>query len=156
MNYLILMILVTSTAITGDCLAYYIGNKFGYRFVERFGKYVNIKISQVKSLEGFLIRWGLIAVFLTRWLLTPLGIPVSLLSGITKFPFKRFILIAGLGELLWANIFIGLGFYFGPSWRNLLDYTDQLPQILLLTLLGIGMVYWGVHSFRQNRGNSRS
>ncbi len=64
-------------------------------------------------------RWGGCAVFVTRFILTPLGWPVNLLAGRAGYRFARFLAIDMAGELLWIAWCFGLGYGFAGSWEAL-------------------------------------
>ena len=72
----------------------------------------------------------------TRWLLTPLGVPVNLLAGATRFPMPTFLAFDLAGETLWGAIYLGLGYEFGANWTVALQGIESVPIGLVLLLLG--------------------
>ncbi len=129
-DYLTLLIIVTVAAITGDVLGYMVGRKYGPRF-----------FSKNKSNYSFLKKWGAWCIFITRVLLTPLGVPINLVAGSQKYPFIKFFWIALLGEFLWAFIYITIGHYFGASWVTIYAYLNGTPQIAALIAVGAVLLY---------------
>jgi membrane-associated protein len=75
-----------------------------------------------------LMRWETPAVFMTRWLLLPLTIAVSLLSGLNALSYRRFLAAGALGNLLFVLIFVGVGYRFTYSWRNMLHWPAELRE----------------------------
>jgi membrane protein DedA with SNARE-associated domain len=69
-------------------------------------------------------------IFLTRWLLSPLGPWVNLGSGIARYPWHRFLLWDILGEFFGVALYISLGQIFS-------DRVMALDSLL-------GDVTWGV------------
>ena len=70
-------------------------------------------------------RWGGGAVWLSRWLVTAAGPPVSIFAGADAYPFRLFVLFALAGEALWSAGYVGLGWLFGDNWDALLDLVDN-------------------------------
>jgi membrane-associated protein len=68
-----------------------------------------------KAEETFRER-GAMAIFLTRFLLTPLALPINLIAGAEKYPFRKFILFSTLGEAIWVALYGGAGYLAGASW----------------------------------------
>ena len=69
-------------------------------------------------------------IFLTRWLLSPLGPWVNLASGIARYPWGRFLLWDVLGEFFGVALYISLGQIFS-------DRVLALDSVL-------GDVTWGI------------
>ncbi len=141
LHIFILLPLIAFTAIIGDLFGYYLGRRFGYLIINRFTRKVGLTESRLQYVKGFLNKWGMWFVFLTRWLITPIGIPVNFMAGILKYQFKRFFLIVVLGEFIWAGMYIYLGYLFGANWQVLLDYIDTAPLLLVLLFSGIGITF---------------
>jgi membrane-associated protein len=137
--------LVIITALTGDTIIYLLGKKFGYVLSSKIG----ISVNKFKKVESFLDKWGIWCVFITRWLLTPLSLPVNLVAGTSRYSFRKFIISAAFGEALWAIAYIYLGFIFGANWQSLLDYISDAPLLILFVVLGITTLILGLRSFHQ-------
>lgn len=96
-------------------------------------------------------RRGAWAVLLTRFLLTPLALPVNLLAGSTGFPLIKFLLPVLVGEMLWVGVFGGLGFVFADQWESVSAWAeDSLGMLLGGALVGAGL--WGLWRFRSGVG----
>ena len=64
-------------------------------------------------------RWGKLTILSSRFLVTPLSLPVNVIASGTRYPFASFVLICALGEVLWVTLFGGLGYLFAESWREI-------------------------------------
>jgi membrane protein DedA with SNARE-associated domain len=151
LNIFLLIPIVALTAIIGDYFGYYLGKKFGYLVVNKYTKKLGLTQIKLNSVDGFLKKWGIWCVFLTRWLLTPLGIPVNIMAGISKYSLKKFLSVVVIGELIWATIFLYLGYLFGANWVTLLDYIDEAPLLLALAAVGAASIYFGFKIWRSKR-----
>ena len=76
----------------------------GTKLSRVFGKGVDFKAVEAKARA-----WGGPGIFLTRWLLTPLGPWINLASGTAAYPWHRFLLWDALGETTGAAIYISIG-----------------------------------------------
>lgn len=112
------------TSIVGDLCGYWIGKRFGYKFKLR-----EIKINSL-------------SVFLSRWLLLPLGVPINLISGLTNFSFSKFATMVVIGETLWATIYVYLGYLFGANWQSIANLIGNAPIILTLAIIGVGILFY--------------
>ena len=56
--------------------------------------------------------WGGPGIFITRWLLIPLGPWINLASGTAGYPWHRFLVWDILGEITGAAVYISLGWFF--------------------------------------------
>jgi membrane-associated protein len=101
-------------SILGDQAGYAIGRWGGpvvvAKLIGLFGKHANLEAMEAKAKA-----WGGPGIFLTRWLLSPLGPWINLASGTAGYPWHRFLFWDVLGELTGAAIYISLGRVFSDS-----------------------------------------
>jgi membrane-associated protein len=140
LNISILIPLIAVTALCGDILGYYIGKRFDHLIDHKTIHWIGLTPRRMYSVNLFLKNWGGWCVFLTHSLLTPIEVPVNLLCGISKYSFKRFVLFAAIGEILWTSFYLYLGYLFGINWELLASLVTKAPQILTLIILGVGFV----------------
>ena len=99
---------------------------------------------------------GSIAVFLSRWLFSPLGPYVNVISGAMRHSWLRFTLWAGLGELVWCTIYVLMGRGFAG---NLSAASDMLGSILGLVASGtavLGLGWWLVLLARKEHAHRKA
>lgn len=63
-------------------------------------------------------RWGKLAILSSRFLVTPLSLPINAIAGAVRYPFAGFLLLCAIGEVAWVTLFGGLGYLFAGSWRT--------------------------------------
>ena len=95
-------------SVLGDLAGYAIGRWGGTPLVDRFCNILGGKEKLNRMEERARDRAGLY-IFLTRWLLSPLGPWVNLASGIAQYPWGRFLLWDALGEFFGVALYIYLG-----------------------------------------------
>lgn len=113
-------------AVAGDCLAYALGRIVGRPLLERAGTRLRVSAAWIASAEQAFNRWGGGAVWITRWLVTAAGPPVSMLAGAEAYPFRLFLTFVVAGEVLWAGGYVGLGWLFGDNWDELLHFVSNI------------------------------
>jgi membrane-associated protein len=132
--------LSTAGAILGDQIGYALGRWGGRRMTRRLGRLVGGE-KRIEDAEEWLRRREGVGVFLSRWLLTPLGPVVNLTSGATRYPWPRFILYDVLGEALWVALYVLLGRFFSDRVQALSDLLGDLTWAVLglvaAVLLGV-------------------
>jgi len=136
LNFWVLVLVVAIFAIIGDILGYFLAHRFG-EFVTRMTRHFGITAKQLRAADAFLLKWGVWCIFLSRWLITPLGFPVNLGAGFSKYPFKKFLAFATVGEFIWALLYSYIGHLFGVSWSSLVYVINGAPEVLALVVVGI-------------------
>jgi membrane protein DedA with SNARE-associated domain len=124
-------------AVVGDVIIYGLG-RFARAWIQkRFGQ-----AAAWQKAEGYFRRRGGIAIYLTRWLFTPLAVPTNLIAGSSGYPFWKFLLFDISGELTWILLYGGLGYAFGSQWELISDFISDFSGLLLgLVILGAGIYF---------------
>jgi membrane protein DedA with SNARE-associated domain len=100
--------------IAGDQLGYWAGRGFGTVVLSRLRKDAGRDRLFAKA-DAMMDRHGVLAVFLSRWLVSPLGPYVNLIAGSTRFGWLRFTAAGVAGEGVWAGLYVGAGYGFAGS-----------------------------------------
>lgn len=124
------LVICSAGAIAGDqlgyCLGRWGGRKLVLRITNRFGG-----TDMLKRAEEFTKRRGGLGIFLSRWLVTPLGPWLNLTSGIAGYSWPHFLFWDVLGEVLWVVIYVGLGNIFSDRVAALADILGNLTWAIL-------------------------
>jgi membrane protein DedA with SNARE-associated domain len=124
-----------SGAVIGDMLVYGLGRFARVWINKRFGQ-----SSAWQKAENYFNRRGGIAIYLTRWLFTPLAVPVNLVAGSSGYPFWKFLLFDIAGEITWILLYGGLGYAFGSQWELISNFISDFSGLLVgLVVLGGGI-----------------
>jgi membrane protein DedA with SNARE-associated domain len=124
-------------AVVGDSLSYGMGRFAGGWAERRFGQGA---IWQ-KARAAF-ERQGGLAVYLTRFFLTPIAVPVNLIAGGGGYSFGHFLAYDAAGELTWIVLYGTLGYAFGSQWELISDFVNDFSGLLVgLVLVGAGLYY---------------
>jgi membrane-associated protein len=133
------LVLASAGAILGDNVGYALGRWGGRRLAVRVSRWVG-GAERLKDVEGWLKRWGGTGIFLSRWLLTPLGPLINLTSGMAGYPWPRFLFFAVAGEVLWVVLYVMLGKFFSDRVQAmnevLGDFTWMIVGLIVVLALG--------------------
>jgi len=123
--------------VLGDMLSYGMGYLLRRPILARFGQ-----LAAWRNAETYFNQRGALAIYLTRWLLTPIAVPLNLVAGSSGYAVGHFVGFATAGELTWLAVYGTLGYLFGSQWEVVSDFISDFSGLLVgLVLLGAG-VYW--------------
>ena len=130
-------------SILGDQAGYAVGRWGGPALVAKlsglFGKRASLPAMEAKAKA-----WGGPGIFITRWLLSPLGPWINLVSGTARYPWHRFLFWDALGEMTGAALYISLGRFFSDRVMALSgflgDLTWAIAALLAAAILGYQLV----------------
>lgn len=128
------MIAALAGAVAGDQVGYQVGLRAGTAILGRVGRR-----GPVAEAQAFLDRRAGVAVFLSRWLLSPLGPWVNLAAGAARVGWARFTLPAVAGEAVWVAGYSGLGFAFGAQIERLAGVAGNIAGALAALAVAGGL-----------------
>jgi membrane protein DedA with SNARE-associated domain len=143
----------SAAAILGDQLGFVIGRWGGSRIEERIRKRKG-GAARIARAHAFAEKWGALGIFISRWLVTPLGPWLNLTSGMTDYPWARFFLWDALGEILWVVLYVLLGRMFSGSVQALVDILGNLAWVLVGIIVAAVLVWWIRRSVQRSEGIS--
>jgi membrane protein DedA with SNARE-associated domain len=136
--------------IAGDQVGFWAGRKIGTPLLNRLRR-DPVRDKLLSRAVAMLKKKGVAAVFLTRWLFSPLGPWVNLVTGATGFRWYLFTAAGVAGELVWAGLYVGMGYVFAG---NIQAASDMLGSILGLLAGGAAVMVLGLwvrHALRAQR-----
>lgn len=126
------------SAVAGDLSAYMIGRKGGLWLQRRLQ---NARIaSQFRKAELFVAKWGGFSVFLSRWLVAPIGPALNYVAGIGKFHWQQFVFWDVLGEAIWVGLYVSIGIVFSTTAIALVELLASFSWMILGAL---GTIFMG-------------
>lgn len=114
------------SVVVGDSISY----SFGYYAREHVMERFSHSPQWLQAEESFR-NWGPLSIFFSRFLVTAIALPVNLMSGTTRFPFKKFLLYDALGEIVWIFGYGGLGYLFGSQWEVVNEFLSNFGGLTL-------------------------
>ena len=130
LDLVVLLALVWTACVAGDCASFWIGRKLGRGFLVKHGPRLRITEARLARVEGFFARRGGLTILVGRFI----GIVRALapfVAGASRMSFARFLPYDIVGCGLWASTFVLLGYF---SWRNI----DRAAEIASQGTLALG------------------
>jgi membrane protein DedA with SNARE-associated domain len=151
-------VIVASTAgsVLGAVILYWVGRMVNVNrlesFVGRWGHILRVSKKDIRTAEGWFLRYGNWTVFFCR-LIPVVRSLISIPAGMAKMNFSTFIVFSTLGTLVWNTILVSLGAFLGESWEMILGYIEIYKDAFyfLFTIIGILFVSWYLKRMRGSR-----
>lgn len=135
--------LAAAGAVIGDNVGYALGRFGGRRMTRRISRWMGGE-ERLRAAEEWLKRREGAGIFLSRWLITPLGPFINITCGATDYPWPRFLLYDVLGEALWVVLYVLLGWLFSDRVQEMSDllgdFMWMIVGLLLVCVLGWNLV----------------
>ena len=147
MNGTAVFVFATLGAVLGDQLGYLIGRWGDRRLAFRLTRWLGGK-ERLAQAEAQAREWGGLSIFLTRWLATPLGPVVNLVSGFAGYSWWRFLIWDIFGEVLWVALYVGLGQVFSHRVQALSAFFGQITWAVAALFIGAFLVWILVRQMR--------
>ncbi|WP_138493579.1 VTT domain-containing protein [Paenibacillus pinistramenti] len=103
--------------LTGVTLSYWIGRRLGRPFIERHGPKVHLTEERMGHMTRWFEKYGDKLLFIAYFIPGVRHI-TGYFCGVTRMPFRRYVLFAYTGAVFWVGLFISLGKVLGPKWEQ--------------------------------------
>ncbi|MCF6304050.1 MAG: DedA family protein [Rhodobacteraceae bacterium] len=130
LDLLAVVIVAFSSAVIGDQIAYFIGAKGGDALEARLANSPK-RSKSIHRAKAFSAKWGGIGVFLSRWLVAPIGPWVNYASGMGDYHWRGFTFWAFLGEIIWVGGYLSLGIIFSANAEAVAELLTDISWFLL-------------------------
>jgi membrane protein DedA with SNARE-associated domain/UDP-2,3-diacylglucosamine pyrophosphatase LpxH len=125
--------------VLGDSLGYALG-RFGQAWAQRrlsLSRSATWRRAQDRFEQG-----GALAIYSTRFLVTPLALPTNLIAGGSGYAYRRFLSYDVAGEMTWLLLYGGLGYAFASQWQTINRLVADLSGWLVgAAVAGIGIYF---------------
>ncbi len=134
----------------GDTFWYFIGYHFGYPTINRFGKYFGLTRNKLEKTKQLFTKHPKKILFISK-LTLGLGFNLAILmaAGMSKIPFKKYIMINLSGQLIWTALLLYIGYGFGNLYEKINNDLKLLSAFAFIALLFL--IIKGISSYLQNR-----
>jgi len=151
-------VIIASTAgsVLGAVILYWVGRLVNVNrlesFVGRWGHILRVSKKDIRTAEGWFLRYGSWTVFFCR-LIPVVRSLISIPAGMAKMNFSTFLIFSTLGTLVWNTILVCLGAFLGESWEVILSYIEIYKNAfyLLFIIIGIVCLIWYLKRARRYR-----
>jgi membrane-associated protein len=138
LNIGLLFILLSSAAILGDTVNYWIGNWFGPKAFYRDGRF--LKKKYLDQTKAFYDKYGAQTIVIARF------VPIvrtfaPFVAGIGRMPYRRFIFFNVAGAILWNFLLLGAGYLFGGLETVKNNFSLVILAIIVLSCLPMAVEF---------------
>ena len=130
--------LAVGASVLGDLVGYGLGRMVSGTFLERYGRLFGYTSANRARVEVMFVRWGAIAVLLTRTLASHLSSVVSILAGVSRFRLASFLAFAVVGRIIWTAAYFELGYLVGADLEAASGFLANLSVFLILLVIFLG------------------
>lgn len=139
MNIMILFVVFTAAAVSGDAINYLLGKHYGPAMVKKLGGRF-IKEKYIEDTRIFYRKHGGLTVFLARF------VPVvrtfaPFVAGMSKMEYREFGFYNIIGGFTWTALFLTIGFYFGNIPLIKQHFSTAVLAIIFVSLLPVFIKY---------------
>ncbi len=127
-------------AVAGDQIGYMLGRRGGRPLALRISRRLGGADRLVRA-EAAIRRWGGLGIFLSRWLLSPLGPAVNLACGIAVYPWLAFLFFDLAGEVVWVAVYVTLGRIFSDRVQALSALLGDAVWVII-GLVAVVVLAW--------------
>jgi membrane protein DedA with SNARE-associated domain/membrane-associated phospholipid phosphatase len=131
----------------GMTISYAIGYKLGQPFIEKYGARIHIGPDKLRKTSVWFERYGN-KVLLFAYYIPGVRHFTGYFSGVTRMPFRTYMMYAYTGAFIWAGIFISFGKLLGPQWER---YHSTITKYMLIAGIISAFVLGGAYLIRKYR-----
>ena len=136
-------------SVCGITVSYLIGRTAGLIVIHKFGRFLFLTDAKLERVRHWFERFG-------KWMLV-IGYFVpgvrhftALVAGTSRLPYREFALFAYTGALLWATLFISIGYIFGRQWRGIVDELQE-HQVEAVIAAAVGLLAYALFRYLRAR-----
>jgi undecaprenyl-diphosphatase len=130
----LLIVVISIAAIIGDSIGYELGRHLGRIWLLQHGGRFGLRQEHLDRVDGFFLRHGGKAVFGGHFLHL-LRALMPFVAGERRMRYRKFLLFNSMGCIVWASVFILLGYFAGESWRVVAKWIGVASEIVGGSLL---------------------
>lgn len=144
----LITVLVVLAAILGDTVGYEVGRHFGPRLLQL--RLLRKRAQKLENARELLARRGGTAVFLGRFTAFFRAV-MPALAGLSRMPYRRFLLFNAAGGAIWGIAVVLLGFFAGNAYLSLAKSFGHITTVAILGIVIAGAIIWHRQKQRKHR-----
>ena len=135
LNLPILIMLSFIGTSVGMTFQYFLGNKLGMPFIQKYGKYVFLTQKKIDMTKIWFDTYGYFLIFIA-FFIPGVRHFTGYFAGIINLPFRRFAMTIYSGALFWVSFFLIGGYWLGENLEEIFQILGQhIWQILFCMII---------------------
>jgi len=148
LNLLILILLSFIGTSVGMTIQYFLGNKLGMPFVQKYGKYVFLTQRKIDLTKMWFDRYGYFLLFI-GFFIPGVRHFTGYFVGIINLSFRRFAIIIYSGALFWVSFFLIGGHLLGGKLHYVFNMMGQHIGKIVFGVIVIAAIMLGIRFRRK-------
>jgi len=139
----VLIVVISIAAILGDSIGYELGRHLGQGWLLKQGGRFGLRQEHLHRVDGFFVRHGGKAVFGSHFMHLLRSL-MPFVAGARRMRYLKFLLFNALGCMVWATVFVSLGYLAGETWRAAAKWIGRASEIIggaLLLAIALGWLW---------------
>ena len=129
-NILFLSLIILVATFIGSSILYSILSWRGINFIENYGRYIMMPKSKIEKVQNWFLQNGVRAIILGRWIFG-LRIVTNIVSGIFRYPYKKFVFLTLFATFFWIILYFTLGIFFGKYYTSIITFLSHFNSIVI-------------------------
>lgn len=125
----------------GISLSYFIGYKFGLPLLKKFGPKIHITEQKINRTKKLFEKFGP-SLLLIGYFIPGVRHLAAYIAAVNSFPFRKFVVYAYTGALMWTFTFITLGRKLGGNWGIVETYMSKYSIYLIMLVLILSIIVY--------------
>jgi membrane protein DedA with SNARE-associated domain len=134
--YAVGFIILLLSDVIGASILYFVSSKYGIKIVNKFGKYIDLDMDKLNTVEGKFRKFGPLVIIVGRHIYG-FKVPITIFSGISKMKYWIFLLSVLITDSVWIPFYLSIGRRLGPKTLKLLHEYHFNHWYYLLILVPI-------------------
>ncbi|MGE7024398.1 DedA family protein [Solibacillus cecembensis] len=139
LNLLILILLSFIGTSVGITIQYFLGNKLGMPFVQKYGKYVFLTQKKIDLTKIWFDKYGYFLLFI-GFFIPGVRHFTGYFAGIINLSFRRFAIIIYSGALFWVSFFLIGGHLLGEKLQYIFNTMGQHIGEIIFGVIVIAVI----------------
>ncbi|CAN5779015.1 DedA family protein/thiosulfate sulfurtransferase GlpE [soil metagenome] len=134
----------------GDGAWFYAGRRYGHRFMRLLCRISLSPDSCVRRSESLITRWGGMSLLAAKFV-PGVSVVAPPMAGALGMSSVRFVVFEVGAALVWAGVFLGLGYAFRDSVQSVLNGLADAGSVATVVVVGGVLAMLGVRYWRRRR-----
>ncbi len=136
-----LIFVISVAAILGDSIGYELGRQLGPGWLLKRGARLGLRQAHLDRVDSAFVRHGGKAVFGSHFLHL-LRALMPFVAGVHRMRYLKFLLFNAAGCIVWASVFVSIGYLAGASWQVAAKWIGRASEIFGGALLLVIVLGW--------------